>query len=73
MYSKPFFQTILLPPKIKWSISFRQLQDSLEEVECLLRKHNDFEKSLEVQEEKVTALKKTADCLTEANPRDIEK
>jgi hypothetical protein len=42
-------------------------------VESLLKKHNDFGKSLEAQEEKVTALKETADCLAGANHYDTER
>ena len=42
-------------------------------MDSLLKKHDDFGKSLDAQEEKVTALKETADSLVEANHYDTER
>ena len=42
-------------------------------MESLLKKHDGFGKSLDAQEEKVIALKETADCLVRANHYDTER
>ena len=49
------------------------VQDSLDEVESLLRKHNDFAKSFEAQEEKVHLLQDNADNLASADHYDTER
>lgn len=48
-------------------------QRSLDEVELLLKKHNDFEKSLEAQDEKIISLRETAECLARAGHYDEER
>lgn len=48
-------------------------QTNLDSVEALIRKHGDFEKSLDAQEEKINALDETATKLVLADHYDVQK
>lgn len=49
-------------------LSNEDLGDSLDSVEALIKKHEDFEKSLAAQEEKIKALDEFASKLIEGKP-----
>ena len=52
---------------------FFVIQTNLDSVEALIRKHGDFEKSLDAQEEKINALDETATKLVLADHYDVQK
>jgi spectrin alpha len=52
-------------PKQEAFLSNEDLGDSLDSVEALIKKHEDFEKSLAAQEEKIKALDEFASKLIE--------
>ena len=55
------------------TLVFFVIQTNLDSVEALIRKHGDFEKSLDAQEEKINALDETATKLVLADHYDVQK
>ena len=49
------------------------IQNNLDSVEALIRKHGDFEKSLDAQEEKISALEESATKLVLADHYDVQR
>ncbi len=59
--------TVSLPSPLQSFLAIEDVGDTLDSVEALIKKHENFEKSLAAQEEKFKALEETAARLLEAD------